>query len=305
VSRRTDREQERIPCLINPEAGSAAEAAERLREDRRFRLQQCDPARLEAAVRAEVERGAGRVVVSGGDGTVAAAAGVLAGSAVELAVLPGGTLNHFARSLGIPTALEAALEVAAHGSARRVDVGYVNDRLFLNTSSVGAYVAFVHTREAWEPRLGYWLAGAWAALRMVARAPAYSVEVEVDGEHRRYLAPVAFVGVGERELRAPVFGERVEGGRRGLHLLVVQGRARARLFAMMLAAAARGLRVAARTPHLDSFLVERCTLSLRRPHAYVGLDGETVRLTMPLCYRIESDALSVVAPPPGDGADPG
>jgi diacylglycerol kinase family enzyme len=286
-----------IPCLLNPDAGSARAAREVVAADGRFRLRECRPRELEDEVRAECRRGARRIAVAGGDGTIATAAGVLAGTATELAILPGGTLNHFARSHGIPLEPERACEIAAHAPALAVDVGYVNDRLFLNTSSVGMYVAFVRSRERHEPRLGYLLASVWAALRMLARLPIYSVDVEGTGERQSYRSPLVFVGVGERELRVPVFGERLPDGRSGLHTLVVRGRARARILTVLLAAAARGLRVAARTPHLDSFFGEQFTVDLPRTHAMVALDGETVRFALPLRYRLARGALRIAALP--------
>ena len=90
---------------------------------------------------------------------------VLLDGSAELAILPGGTLNHFARDLGISTEAAEALELAAEGCARGVDVGMVGGKLFLNTSSVGAYVRFVRVREHLESYLGYRLATALAAVR--------------------------------------------------------------------------------------------------------------------------------------------
>ena len=110
------------------------------------------------------------MVVAGGDGTLASAAAVLAGTGTALAVLPGGTLNHFARDHGIPTELDEALELATAGREAEVDVGYVNDLLFLNTSSVGAYVQFVELRDRLERHLGYRTASILAGLRILRGA---------------------------------------------------------------------------------------------------------------------------------------
>lgn len=283
-----------IPCLLNPRAGTAQAIADAVASDRRLHLRECDPTSLERALQAEIRTGTRRIVVAGGDGTLATAAKLLVGTPVELAVIPAGTLNHFARSHGIPTDPAAAVELAATGSACPVDVGFVNGRLFLNTSSVGAYIAFVHARERWEPWLGYLGSSLVAAVRTLVRLPVYAVEVVVEGQVRRYRTPVVFLGVGERELRVPHFGERLGDGRPGLHLIAVRGRARARLFVLALAAAVRGVRVASRTPHLDSFLVETATIRLRRAAGYVAVDGETERLEFPLRYRIERAALRVV-----------
>ena len=132
-----------IPALVNPAAGTADAARDALSASDSFVVREVEPARLENAVRDVVGRGAPRVLVAGGDGTIAVAASVLFESNTELAILPGGTLNHFASDLGISTDPATALELAATGTCRNVDVGMVNGRLFLNTSSVGAYVHFV------------------------------------------------------------------------------------------------------------------------------------------------------------------
>jgi diacylglycerol kinase family enzyme len=89
----------------------------------------------------------------------------------------------------------------------------------------------------------------------------------------------------------------VPDGRRGLHVLVVRGRTRARLFAVALAAVARGVKSVARSPQLDSFLVDRCRITVRRP-GFVAIDGELVRMPATLEYELRRDALHVVCPPP-------
>jgi diacylglycerol kinase family enzyme len=90
------------------------------------------------------------VVAGGGDGTVNAVAGALAGRAVPLGVLPMGTLNHFAKDVGIPRALEAAVRNIFTGRVTHVDVGQVNGRVFVNNSGIGFYPRFVRQREDLE-----------------------------------------------------------------------------------------------------------------------------------------------------------
>lgn len=88
-------------------------------------------------LRAEVERGAPWVVVGGGDGTLSHAANLLAGTETALGVLPLGTGNTFARSVGVPLDLAGAARVVAHGQTTAVDVGRVNGRVFLNSVALG------------------------------------------------------------------------------------------------------------------------------------------------------------------------
>jgi diacylglycerol kinase family enzyme len=260
---------------------------------------------LDAQVRAAVRAGAPRILVAGGDGTLASVAAIVAGSRTVLAILPGGTLNHFARDLGIPTDPREALAVAMGEATCAADVGFVNDRLFLNTSSVGAYVLFVRARERLEKRFGYRIASVLALAKMVGATRPFRVELQTEDGLRIYRSSLVFVGVGERELRVPELGSRVPHGRRGLHVLITRGQTSAGLAALALSAAARGVRALARTPKLDSFLVDDCRISMRRPRGNVAVDGEIAPMRSPLDYRIARNALRVAAPPPDSAASTG
>jgi len=283
-----------IPAFVNPAAGNSDDVDKALRKAGCFDIRAVGSDSVTEAVRKAVAEGATRVAAAGGDGTVSAAAAAVAGTAVDLAVIPAGTLNHFAKDHGIPTDLDAACAIASSGRLETVDVGWVNGRLFLNTSSVGVYANFVRVRERLEPRFGYWGSSTMAMVRTFARVHPFRVWFESDAAQRSYETPLVFVAVGERELKLPKLGGRVEGGRSGLHVMVVRGRTRARLVALSFAAAARGLRALSRTPHLDSFFVTRCRIEQR--HSTVAVDGEVVTLTSPLDYRLGAKALRLVVP---------
>lgn len=284
-----------IPAFVNAAAGSAVAAAEALRAAGGvFDVRELRPPALVDELRRAAAEGAERVVVAGGDGTVRTAAAVLAGTGVALAIIPGGTLNHFARDHGIPTDSAEAARVAADGEVIAVDVGHVNGEIFLNTSSVGVYVLFVRTRERLERLVGYRVASFVAGLRIMSHLRTYRVTLDAEGETRVYRTPIVFIGVGERELRVPFLGARVPGGRRGLHAMVVRSRSAGRLFALTLAAVARGVEQVARSPLLDAIIVERCRIDLPRRRGRVALDGELVVLHAPLEYEVRRGALKVV-----------
>lgn len=96
-----------------------------------------EPGALPGLVRDELARGATQVIVGGGDGTLSAVAGVVAGSPAVMSVLPLGTANDFARSIRVPFDLEAACRVAAAGRVRAVDLARAGPRPFLNAASFG------------------------------------------------------------------------------------------------------------------------------------------------------------------------
>ena len=286
-----------LPAFLNKKCGSVDAAREALSGEG-FELQELDPETLVDHFRDAVSKQIPRILVAGGDGTIAAAAAAVARTGTQLAVLPGGTLNHFAKDNGIPTDLKEAGKVAAGDTIAKVDLGYLEDRVFLNTSSIGLYVKFVRVRERLEKRVGYRLASMLAALRMFSDLHTMAVKVEIDGKDTIYRTPLVFIGVGERELQLPTLGARVKDGKRGLHVMVVRGRRPARLFALALAAVARGTKEISQTPQFDSFIVDKCTIDVNQPSALVALDGELHRMSTPLEYRIERDALSLVVAPP-------
>ena len=298
--RTTDRQQKvtdasRIPAFVNPKSGNFEGARTALEQAGSFDIREVDPEKLHDDVRDAIEAGATRVLVAGGDGSIRTGARAVRGSKCELAVLPAGTLNHFAKDHGSPVDLVEAAKAAGGEVTIAIDAGSVGDTLFLNTSSIGAYVTFMRVRERLEKRFGYKLASFFAAIRTFVIMPTIAVEIEVEGKKRIYRTPIVFIGVGERELQLPDLGSRKQNGRRGLHIIIVQGRRRARLLAVALAAVSRGVSTAARAPDLDSFIVEQCTITVRRRKVSVALDGEEEVMSSPLEYRLERDILRVVS----------
>ncbi|GAA4486821.1 bifunctional phosphatase PAP2/diacylglycerol kinase family protein [Actinoallomurus oryzae] len=127
--------------------------------------------------------------VCGGDGTINAGAEVALDRGLPLLVIPGGTLNHFARAIGLETAKDA-VEAYRSGAVIRVDVARAGRRVFLNTASFGAYTELVDLRRRMESRLGKWPALAVAAIRVLRHTE--PTEVYVEG--RRLRVWFAFIG---------------------------------------------------------------------------------------------------------------
>src|SRR5690606_18763132 len=111
------------------------------------------------------------VLAGGGDGTVSAAAGALMETGKALAVLPAGTMNLFARGLGIPLDLEDAVAALATGTVRAVDIATVNGRPFIHQFSVGLHSELIQRREAmsYSSRPGKIRASVMAAIATVVK----------------------------------------------------------------------------------------------------------------------------------------
>ncbi len=285
---------QRIPAFVNPESGTAEGARDALRVSGLFDIREIDPSKLKEEITRAIDAGAKRVLVSGGDGTIRSGAAVVAGKEIELAVMPAGTLNHFAHDHGIPVDFDEAARVASGDIIEATDVAYVGDEIFLNTSSIGAYVTFMRQRERLERYFGYRIASMLASVKTFFFLRTFTLELEIDGVKKSYRTPMVFIGVDERELQMPTLGNRIPGGKRGLHVLVVSSRAKTRLLLLAWEAVSRGVKSAARTPELDSFIVDKCTISMRRSTTTIALDGEEAGVKTPLEYRIEKDILQVV-----------
>ncbi len=118
--------------------------------------------------------------VVGGDGSINAGASVALEHDCPLVVIPGGTLNHFARDLGVATVADAIQAVSA-GQLVAIDVGLIDEHVFLNTASFGSYSKLVEAREKLEDSIGKWAALAVALVRVLRDEP---FEVTIDGEAR-------------------------------------------------------------------------------------------------------------------------
>lgn len=235
------------------------------------------------------------IVAGGGDGTLNAVASVLVGSSTALGVLPLGTLNHFAKDLGIPLELEAAARTIAAGHVVSVDVGEVNGRIFINNSSLGLYPQIVRHRETQQRRLGRskWPALVWASLAALRRSPFMNVRLQVDQIEHQYKTTFVFIGNNEYVMEGFNIGQRVrlDGGH--LSVYVSHRRGRGGLITLALRALFGRLQQA---KDFQTLTAQTLEVETRRERLHVATDGEVTLMETPLSYRILPDALRVIAP---------
>ena len=242
-----------------------------------------------------VKNRADLLIVGGGDGSVSAAAGILAGTKTRLGILPLGTLNHFARDLGIPLDLAEAAKLIGQGKARPVDVAEVNGRVFVNNSAIGLYPLMVIDRDLQQKRLGRSkrLAMLVASARTLARFNHYRLTLTANDEKARIDTPLLFVGNNDYriDLRAPGRRDSLEDGR--LSVFVMRKKTRRGLIAATLRA------LLGRARHDDMVRLEdvqRLQVASRRSHLIISVDGEVETMTGPLDYRVRNGALKVIVP---------
>jgi diacylglycerol kinase family enzyme len=221
------------------------------------------------------------IVAGGGDGTISAVAGVLAGTEKTLGVLPLGTLNHFAKDLGLPLDLPAAVQTIAQGHTTKVDVAEVNGRIFINNSSLGLYPHIVAEREKQQERLSRskWTAFFWATLRAMKRFPFMNLRITL--EEKQLVRQTAFLFIGNNEYQIAGFnlGARSCINRGNLGLYLTHRTGRLGLFRLGVRALFGRLEQA---EDFDAFCVREAIIEARKARLLVATDGEVNWVETPL-----------------------
>jgi len=254
-----------------------------------------DSDRLLAGIRKALVAASDTVVAAGGDGTVSAVAGQLAGTNKILGVLPLGTLDHFARDAGIPLSLDTAVRTLTDGHTELVDVAGVNGRVFINNSSLGIYPRIVVHRENRQQQLnrGKWPAFAWATVLAFRRYPFLRLHICVKG--RELDRKTAFLFVGNNEYRMSGFriGGRpgLNSGTLGLYLTHQTGR-----FGLVRTAARALFGRLNQAKDFDALSVEEATINWPHKRLLVATDGEVSYMEPPLHYRSRPRALRTIVP---------
>lgn len=245
--------------------------------------------------RQAVHRAADIVVAGGGDGTVSTVAGALAGTSRLLGVLPLGTRNHFARDLQLPLVLEEAVQVLVRGVVRRVDVGEVNGRVFINNTSLGIYSHIVLKRDEQQSRLGLnkWLALVPACLSALRRYPLVEVRLATGPENEYRKTPLLFVGNNRYETNLLAVRSRTVLDRGELCMYLVKGRGRFTLIRLALLALVGQLD---QDRDFQGICLPEFRVDTPRRHLQVTVDGEVMRLRPPLQYRARPGDLRVLVP---------
>jgi diacylglycerol kinase family enzyme len=242
------------------------------------------------------------ILAGGGDGTIGAIAGVVAHTGIPFGVLPLGTLNHFAKDLGLPLEIDAAIGTIAAGHVRAVDVAEVNGHVFVNNSSLGLYATMVAERDRQRARAGWgkWPAMVWASIRTALRFPVRRLRVTNDGWTRRYKTPLIFIGNNAYEVSLPRPGTRavLDDGR--LCLFIARPR---RIWGLLRVAIRAMLGRLKEERDFESYLTSEVEISAHSAWLRVSVDGEVTPMRPPLRYRIHPGALRVFAPP-RNGAAP-
>jgi diacylglycerol kinase family enzyme len=294
--------------VLNATSGSGESSKVRLaiesicaQAGREHRIFEVDgPSRLQVCAREAVEcarASSGVVVAAGGDGTINAVAQATLGSGCAFGVLPQGTFNYFSRTHGIPSDIEEALQVLLNETPRAVQVGMVNDRVFLVNASLGLYAKLLEDREAFKEQYGRhrWVA-LWSGLLTAARGHRpWHLHMSWHGSERDIRTQTLFVAnnalqmhqVGLPEADAPEQGQLAAIALKPVGAL-----------ALLVLAARGALGRLGEADSVLSFSFESLTVRPMRGHGRVKVatDGELRWQQMPLHFRVSPEPLWLIRP---------
>jgi len=231
------------------------------------------------------------VIVGGGDGSVSAAVAAFSGGEKLLGVLPFGTMNLFARDLGMPSGVHEAVAALATVVPRRIDLAEVNGRPFHTLSGLGFFSQMARAREEVRGHpLGRFVGFVLAWLRAMFRTAPFTIDIVVDGRSEQVNALAVLVT--NNRFGADWRRARLDEGTLEMHIVEDQGTL------TKLKAGAALLTGAWRTEQeIRSIVATDLVITTRRRHASASTDGELGRERVPLRYRILPGALTVLGVP--------
>ncbi|MEO7243475.1 MAG: diacylglycerol kinase family protein [Variovorax sp.] len=260
------------------------------------------PALLKESVRRAVEQArveGGIVVAAGGDGTINGVAQAAWRAGCAFGVLPQGTFNYFSREHGVPADIDDALKLLLTGQPRAVNVGLVNDRVFLVNASLGMYARLLEQREDFKQVLGRhrWTAITAGIVTLLRGVSLWHLRITWRGQEREFRTPTLFVGNNTLQMLQvglPVAGA-IEQGQ--LAAVVLKPAGALSLIALGLAAARHDL---GESDALSTFTFESIRLrapdSKRAGRIKVATDGEIDWAALPLEIRVAPQPLWLIRP---------
>jgi YegS/Rv2252/BmrU family lipid kinase len=288
--------------LLNARAGAVIDAgAERVRDalasslkDRseNVEIRLVRPGSLRDEIERAAQGEASTLIVGGGDGSVNCAANALAGTSKTLGVLPFGTMNLFARDLGMPSNIEEAIEAIGDAHPRKVDLARVNGRHFHSLSGLGFFSEMARAREEVRGhKLGRLFGVGLAALRALQRTYPFTLDIRTDSR-REQVEALAVLITNNRfgpDWRRPSLDESVL----EIHIAEHAGAlSKLKASANLLTGTWRN---DDDTDGIRTITARHVAIGRRRPRTFAATDGELRREHIPLRYEIRPGALTVLS----------
>jgi YegS/Rv2252/BmrU family lipid kinase len=231
------------------------------------------------------------VIVGGGDGTLNAMVDVLVETQLPLGIIPLGTANDLARTLGIPNSIAEACRIIAEGNLKYIDLGWVNNKYFFNVASLGLSVKITQKlSKGLKRRLGI-LAYAWTALQVLSKTRPFTAMIGIDGENIKVKTLQIAIGNGRYYGGGmPIaYDAQIDDQRLDLYSLEIEHWWQIFPLLWTLPRGQQGLLSWVRTLNGKEIQIQT-----RKPHS-INTDGE-ITSTTPAMFRVIPAALGVYIP---------
>ena len=249
-----------------------------------------DPRKLVPTVKEAVRSGAPMVIVGGGDGSLSYTVDEVVGRECVFALLPLGTANSFARTLGIPLDLDGAIDVIATGQRRRIDLGMINDDYFANCAAMGLSPMIgegvPHNLKRYLGRVGYLVWATWCLIRFHA----FRLTVRGDGVDETFWATEVRIANGGHHGGV----ELIESAEVDSGQIIVQAVVGRRASSLIWDWFAKYFKLPARHRTTREFHARELSIETR-PRQRITIDGEVLART-PVVARVAQCAIEVVVP---------
>lgn len=260
-----------------------------------------DAAQLDQIARETVKQASeqgGAIVVAGGDGTINTVAQAVLGSGCAFGVLPQGTFNYFSREHGISSDTAQATRALLTARIQDVQVGLVNDRIFLVNASLGLYPQLLEDREAFKEQYGRSRLVAFASglLTLLSNRQQLRIGLQLRGETHEIRTPTLFVG--NNRLQLEQIGIPLENAIEYGELAAIMLRPIGKM-AMLWLLVRGAVGTLGEADNIISFSFKRMTVMPMRTHKHrikVATDGEVVWMDTPLEFRVSPQPLRLLKP---------
>lgn len=235
------------------------------------------------------------ILIGGGDGTVRTAAQVMVDKEVPLAILPLGTFNYFAKELGHPDDIDALFAIIKNNKTKQVDLGQLNEYIFLNHSWIGFYSYILKLKEKHKKILGKnkIFKIIFTSLNFFKFFPIYDIEITTEGQVSHYKTCLVYISNNDNYTNIMDLGMRKSLTSGLFSVSILNCKSRWQLFMCMLHILFNRFK---ETQYITNFLTDSMVISAKSKLITVVIDGELFKLATPLIYSMHKKKLTVISP---------
>ena len=264
-------------------------------EDVEFDIRIIHAVEINKTIEYFVEKKYDVITASGGDGTINGVATIIRNSDSALGVIPSGTFNHFAKDAGVPLDFEEAVLNLINGQISYIDYGSVNDKIFLNNSSIGQYPIAVLVRESARKRsnLNKKFAMVLSSIKTSIKYPLISISADSQQDEGAIKTPLVFIGNNYYDISPLSIGKRSELTSGKLYAYASKC---TNVFCSLHLAFLSFFNQLKLSSKFVLVSFTDATINSKSKLLPVAVDGEIFKLKTPLHYKMNHKALKVILP---------